>query len=139
MEKVQLSFNCRTAGERVLERSTLVNIRVDTVDEAVALYQELKASLGNGAIISEHEYLPEVPNRVPVNVPAMPNRYAPAHLPAPRPAIQLPENPAENPGKCPRCGAGLILRTAKKGINAGSQFWSCGAFYTRGCLFTKPA
>lgn len=135
MEKVQLSFNCRTAGERVLERSTLVNIRVDTVDEAVALYQELKASLGNGAIISEHEYLPQIPNRISVNPPAMPNRYEPVRLPAARQAVQQPDSP----GKCPRCGAGLILRTAKKGINAGSQFWSCGAFYTKGCLFTKPA
>jgi predicted RNA-binding Zn-ribbon protein involved in translation (DUF1610 family) len=137
MEKVQLSFNCRTAGERVLERSTLVNIRVDTVDEAVALYQELKASLGNGAVISEHEYLPQIPNRVPVNMPVVPNRYEPTRLPAPRPAVEV-EQP-ESPGKCPRCGAGLILRTAKKGPRAGGQFWSCGAFYTRGCLFTRPA
>ena len=37
MEKVQLSFNCRTAGERVVERSTLVNIRTDSVDEATDL------------------------------------------------------------------------------------------------------
>ena len=66
MEKFQLSFNCRTAGERVLERSTLVNIRVDTVDEAVALYQELKASLGNGAVISEHKYLPQIPTACPL-------------------------------------------------------------------------
>lgn len=135
MEKVQLSFNCRTAGERVLERSTLVNIRVDTVDEAVALYQELKASLGNGAVISEHEYLPQIPICGPVNSPTMPNRYELARLPSPRPVAQQ----SESPGKCPRCGAGLILRTAKKGPNTGSQFWSCGAFYTRGCLFTKPA
>jgi len=135
MEKIQLSFNARTSGERVIERSTLVNIRVDTVDEAVALYQELKASLGNGAIISEHEYLPQIPNRVHVNLPSAPDRYEPTRLPAPRPAVEQPESP----GRCPRCGAGLILRTAKKGLNAGSQFWSCGAFYTKGCLFTKPA
>jgi restriction system protein len=24
---------------------------------------------------------------------------------------------------CPRCGSNMILRTAKKGRNAGSQFW----------------
>lgn len=124
MEKVQLSFNCRTSGERVIERSTLINIRTDTVNEGVALYQELLRRLGDGAMISEHEYLPQIPARVPQR-----------QLPATSVAIVEPEST----GKCPRCGAGLILRTAKKGLNAGSQFWSCGAFYSKGCLFTKPS
>lgn len=26
---------------------------------------------------------------------------------------------------CPKCGSAMILRTAKKGANAGSQFWGC--------------
>lgn len=30
--------------------------------------------------------------------------------------------------KCPRCGNELVLRTAKKGENAGKQFWGCSAF-----------
>ena len=29
---------------------------------------------------------------------------------------------------CPRCGAPLVLRTAKKGRNAGSQFYGCSTF-----------
>lgn len=29
---------------------------------------------------------------------------------------------------CPRCGAAMILRTAKKGDNVGKQFWGCTAF-----------
>ena len=29
---------------------------------------------------------------------------------------------------CPRCGAALVLRTAKKGANAGNQFYGCSAF-----------
>ena len=29
---------------------------------------------------------------------------------------------------CPRCGAELVLRTAKKGENAGKQFYGCSAF-----------
>ena len=37
---------------------------------------------------------------------------------------------------CPRCGADLVLRTAKKGPNAGSQFYGCSNYpkcrYTRG-------
>ena len=30
--------------------------------------------------------------------------------------------------KCPRCGAALILRIAKKGEHAGKQFYGCSAF-----------
>ena len=29
---------------------------------------------------------------------------------------------------CPKCGAKLILQTAKKGVNAGNQFYGCSAF-----------
>ncbi|MEA5020080.1 MAG: topoisomerase DNA-binding C4 zinc finger domain-containing protein [Gordonibacter sp.] len=36
---------------------------------------------------------------------------------------------------CPRCGAVLIVRTAKKGSNAGNQFYGCSSFPR--CRFTK--
>ena len=29
---------------------------------------------------------------------------------------------------CPRCGSALVLRTAKKGANAGNQFYGCSNF-----------
>jgi restriction system protein len=29
---------------------------------------------------------------------------------------------------CPRCGSRMVLRTAKHGRNAGSQFWGCSSF-----------
>ncbi|WP_313524105.1 NERD domain-containing protein [Anaerotignum sp.] len=29
---------------------------------------------------------------------------------------------------CPRCGAKMVLRTAQKGINRGSQFWGCSNY-----------
>ncbi len=29
---------------------------------------------------------------------------------------------------CPACGAGMVLRTAKKGANAGNQFWGCSKY-----------
>ncbi len=38
---------------------------------------------------------------------------------------------------CPKCGANLILRTAKKGSNAGNQFWGCNNFPK--CRFIKNA
>ena len=36
---------------------------------------------------------------------------------------------------CPRCGSKLTLRTAKKGPNAGNQFWGCTSFPN--CRFTR--
>jgi len=29
---------------------------------------------------------------------------------------------------CPKCGSEMVLRTSKKGANAGDQFWGCSAF-----------
>lgn len=39
------------------------------------------------------------------------------------------------PGVCPRCGSPLVLRTAKKGLHAGRQFYGCSNFPN--CRFTK--
>ena len=36
---------------------------------------------------------------------------------------------------CPRCGSPLVLRTAKKGENAGNQFYGCSAFPK--CRYTQ--
>ena len=38
---------------------------------------------------------------------------------------------------CPRCGNAMVLRTARRGPNAGGQFWGCSG-YPR-CRATKPA
>jgi len=34
----------------------------------------------------------------------------------------------QNAPKCPKCGEPMILRVAKRGANAGKQFWSCSAY-----------
>ena len=36
---------------------------------------------------------------------------------------------------CPKCGSGLVERTAKKGVNAGSTFLGCSGFPK--CRYTK--
>ena len=41
-----------------------------------------------------------------------------------------------NENVCPRCGAKMVLRTAKKRQNAGEKFWGCSAFPK--CRVTKP-
>ena len=30
--------------------------------------------------------------------------------------------------KCPKCGKPMVLRTAKRGTNAGNQFWGCSTY-----------
>ena len=37
---------------------------------------------------------------------------------------------------CPLCGRQMVLRTARRGRNAGNQFWGCGAFPT--CKGIRP-
>jgi restriction system protein len=49
-----------------------------------------------------------------------------------RPAGTKPET-AEAPSQaaapaCPECGIPMVLRTARRGSNAGSQFWGCSAY-----------
>jgi restriction system protein len=41
-----------------------------------------------------------------------------------------------NENLCPTCGAKMVLRTAKKGQNAGEKFWGCSSFPK--CRATKP-
>jgi restriction system protein len=38
---------------------------------------------------------------------------------------------------CPSCSAEMVLRTAKKGTNAGDQFWGCSRYPA--CRGTRPA
>jgi predicted RNA-binding Zn-ribbon protein involved in translation (DUF1610 family) len=37
--------------------------------------------------------------------------------------------------KCPRCGAQLVIRTVKKGMNSGQQFYGCSCYPQ--CRYTK--
>jgi len=37
---------------------------------------------------------------------------------------------------CPKCESEMVLRTAKKGANIGSQFWGCSAYPA--CRYTMP-
>ena len=38
-----------------------------------------------------------------------------------------PQLPADAP-RCPKCGQTMVLRTARQGPNAGSQFWGCSDY-----------
>ena len=66
------------------------------------------------------------------------NKRAHGNTPAEKPAASI--SPVNNtaqqtaasnstaPPVCPRCGSPLVLRTAKKGENAGNQFYGCSSF-----------
>lgn len=41
--------------------------------------------------------------------------------------LKTRSNPAAE-RKCPKCGSNMVLRTAKRGTNAGRQFWGCSAY-----------
>lgn len=45
-------------------------------------------------------------------------------------------DPASPP--CPMCSGAMVLRTAKRGANAGRRFWGCSE-YSAGCRGTRPA
>ena len=52
---------------------------------------------------------------------------APGAIPSaasPRPQTTLSVHTQSAPA-CPKCGAPMVMRTARKGANAGGQFWGC--------------
>lgn len=44
-----------------------------------------------------------------------------------KPSIQNTQTATANPS-CPKCGSAMTKRTAKKGDNAGNEFWGCSTF-----------
>lgn len=49
--------------------------------------------------------------------------------------IQTIKNGGKEEMICPKCGGNLIIRTAKRGVNAGSQFFGCSNYPN--CKFTR--
>jgi restriction system protein len=47
-----------------------------------------------------------------------------------------PPDVAASTAVCPMCGSGMVKRTAKKGANAGGQFWGCSRYPT--CRGIRP-
>lgn len=97
--KIQINFNVRESGGRVLETSTLVNLRGENLDDCVSLFQSLKNKLCNGLEDSK----------------------------TPSDNINL-QFLNENHRECPECGGDMILRTSKNGKHPGSRFFGCSRF-----------
>jgi len=45
-------------------------------------------------------------------------------------AVGADQPPAPSPPMCPKCGSAMVIRTARRGTNAGNQFWGCTKFPT---------
>lgn len=52
------------------------------------------------------------------------------------PEAALPTATAELPS-CPHCGASMVKRVAKRGANAGAEFWGCSTYPK--CRGTRPS
>jgi restriction system protein len=52
------------------------------------------------------------------------SRHKPSAATASKPQVVMP------PDTCARCGSGMVKRTAKRGANAGNEFWGCSTFPT---------
>lgn len=42
--------------------------------------------------------------------------------------LKTRSDPSAEQRRCPKCGSPMVVRTAKKGANAGKQFWACSAY-----------
>jgi restriction system protein len=53
--------------------------------------------------------------------------------------VESVAEPAQNTGGplCPRCESPMVLRIARRGANAGQQFWGCSTYPK--CQGTRPA
>jgi len=50
---------------------------------------------------------------------------APAAKPVPQQVLSVQTQTAP---ACPKCGSAMVMRTARKGANAGGQFWGCSRY-----------
>jgi restriction system protein len=62
----------------------------------------------------------------------------PTVQPPNRPPVQPPDRAPVPQPTCPLCGSPMVIRTAKRGANAGGQFYGCTRFKT-GCTGTLSA
>lgn len=54
--------------------------------------------------------------------------------------IAIPDEDSAEIPECPKCGSPMSLRTARRGLNAGGQFWGCTKYPScRGTLDAKAA
>ena len=66
-------------------------------------------------------------NRQHVNHLRQKKAPSPPAAPAVVPPVRASTTP-QSRKQCPKCGGTMVLRTARKGQNAGNQFWGCATY-----------
>ena len=112
----------RLSGEEVenlyIKLRDLTKVSKETKENHI---QNIKDKYGDSGKKSERQ---EEPVKTPENVVLEPEKNIIKEVEAEEPNIEK----AETDKICPRCGKKMVLRTAKKGENAGKQFWGCSGF-----------
>jgi hypothetical protein len=112
----QINYSTRVNGaNEVIERSLLVNIRADKIEDAITTFQSLKQKLGN-----IEDTKPQLIHTAPTTA--------------------IKTGPVQTSPQCSRCHVPLIKRTCKKSGSRyyNRQFWSCPNWARNGCLETQP-
>lgn len=112
----------RLSGEEVenlyIKLRNLTKVSKETKENHI---QNIKDKYGDSGKKSERQ---EEPVKTPENVVLEPEKNIIKEVEAEEPNMEK----AETDKICPRCGKKMVLRTAKKGENAGKQFWGCSGF-----------
>jgi len=124
--KIQLNFSSKVAADnRVLERSTLVNVACNSVSEAAELYEELKAALGSEVVTSQHKELTQIA----------------APRPQPKVIIDYGRNDEQDqdgdfPPLCKSCH--VPMRKMQSKFKPDAYWWGCPKWRLNGCLEKMP-
>ncbi|MCH5278887.1 MAG: NERD domain-containing protein [Christensenellaceae bacterium] len=126
------------------ERCELKKISLDSADARVikrdGLYATVCSIWENAEDVLSNERVDEIYNRLKIltNVDAATREAHIANInikykkTIPAPSITDESKPETNKSQdivlCPKCGGQLILKTAKRGANAGNQFYGCSNF-----------
>ena len=95
-------------------------------DDAIAFAQGRNVQLVDGPKL--FAMIQQAKQSLPATDQRPTQRFNPRPQATPKP-LATPNIAAMEPA-CPQCGAGMVQRTARKGGNAGSQFWGCAKFPT---------
>lgn len=73
-----------------------------------------------------------LPPSPPINIPAQARMPVQTKPQTPisstsRPTSPIPLQTSRTPS-CPKCGASMVRRTARKGVHAGNKFWGCSRY-----------
>ncbi|HJS92148.1 MAG TPA: restriction endonuclease [Steroidobacteraceae bacterium] len=108
----------------------------------VSVVRELKGVMAvrgatGGVVVTSGKFTPEaVAFAARADIELLDGQRLAAMIPNPGEIAAAPQTDLEAPS-CPSCDGEMVMRTARRGANAGKQFWGCKAFPR--CTGTKAA